>query len=339
MMSAFTAAVVIPARNEARRLPTCLSALLPQIDEDVLIVVVANNCTDSTAAAARASIPSRSLELIDCTLNAAQGVGEARRRGCARAISLYPDIKSLLTTDADCIAAPDWIARSRAHLTEVDAVCGRVEPIPGESGVVQRLSLEAGANEAIYRDMVIQFYDLMAPEPHNPYPHHGGAPGASLACRTSALRRIGGFADLRTGEDRDLIRRMRASGLRVRHAGDVRVQASCRLIGRAPGGMADTIRHRLTEADYLVDEALPSVARLLDMARHGALEAWPPRLPDPDRLHPHDLPHEVALLNGVLARLRIAKRHAARPIGPRRSLLPGLRYAAGRGYQGQAYRR
>ncbi len=177
MMSAFTAAVVIPARNEARRLPTCLSALLPQIDEDVLIVVVANNCTDSTAAAARASIPSRSLELIDCTLNAAQGVGEARRRGCARAISLYPDIKSLLTTDADCIAAPDWIARSRAHLTEVDAVCGRVEPIPGESGVVQRLPLEAGANEAIYRDMVIQFYDLMAPEPHNPYPHHGGAPG------------------------------------------------------------------------------------------------------------------------------------------------------------------
>ncbi len=28
------------------------------------------------------------------------------------------------------------------------------------------------------------------------------------------------------------------------------------------------------------------------------------RLPDPDRLHPHDLPHEMALLNGVLARLR-----------------------------------
>lgn len=313
MTSAFTAAVVIPARNEARRLPTCLSALLPQIGEDVLVVVVANNCTDSTIAAARASIPSRSLELIDCTFDAAQGVGEARLRGCARALSFHPDIQSLLTTDADCIAAPDWITRSRAHLAEVHAVCGLVEPIPTESGVFQRLPSQAGANEAIYRDLVIQFYDLIAPEPHNPYPHHGVAAGATLACRASALRLIGGFADLCTGEDRDLIRRMRAADFRVRHASDVRVQASCRLIGRAPGGMADTIRHRLTDSDYLVDEALPSVTRLLDMARRGALEAWPPQLPVCDRLHLHDLPHQIALLKGVLARLRVTQDLSSTP--------------------------
>jgi GT2 family glycosyltransferase len=307
MKGPFTAAVVIPARNEARRLPACLSALLPQIGRDVLVVVVANNCTDATAAAARAVIPGESLVVIECTLDAAQGVGEARRRGCAHATRLHPDIALLLSTDADCITAPDWIARNREHLGEVDAVCGLVEPMPSECEVLRRMRTQTVEQEAAYRDLVLRFYDLFAPEPHNPYPHHGGAPGASMACRAAALRHVGNFADLRTGEDRDLIRRMRARGLRVRHASDVRVQASCRLTGRAPGGWADTLRHRLTEPDFLVDEGLPPVACLLDMAGRGALATWPPHLPDRDRLHPHDLPGEIALLRRVLARQELGQ--------------------------------
>ncbi len=300
MSNAFTSAVIIPARNEERRLPMCLAALSPQIGDDVLVVVVANNCTDGTAEAARQAI-GRSTEIVDCVLGPSQGVGEARQRGCLHALSLYPEVDALMTTDADCVVATDWIVNTLSHLHEVDAVCGRVEPMPDETAILAGMPVQEGTNEAIYRDLVLCFYDVLAPEMHNRYPHHGEASGASLACRVSAWKHVGGFGDLRTGEDRDLIRRMRENDLCIRHADDVRVQASCRLIGRAPGGMADTLRDRLQGVDYRVDEALPPVARLFEMARRGRLDSWPPDTPTTDRLRPADLPAQIARLTDFLA--------------------------------------
>ena len=77
----FTGAVIIPARNEERRIATCLSSLAGQLDAGVLVVVVANNCTDQTARAAQGIIPDDRFRVLNCTLDASQGVGEARQRG------------------------------------------------------------------------------------------------------------------------------------------------------------------------------------------------------------------------------------------------------------------
>lgn len=307
MNETFTAAVIIPARNEEERIATCLSALVPQVHKDVVVVVVANNCSDGTIRAARGVIHDPALDVLDCTFDVSQGVGEARQRGCLHALAKYPKIQVLMTTDADCIVAPDWVNANRRHLAEVDAVCGRIDPIASETAILAHMPSKEGADEATYRALVLRFYDLLAPENHNPYPHHGEAAGASLACLASAWQAVAGFADVRTGEDREFVRKLRMAGYRVRHADDVRIQASCRLRGRAPGGMADALRERLAGIDYLVDEALPPVGYLVTMARRGRLDTWPPDTPLAHRLRPVDLPQEIRRLQELIEQIEAAR--------------------------------
>ncbi len=296
-------AVIIPARNEEQRIGSCLSALATQAKDDVLIVVVANNCTDGTVRAARDVVPDDRLVILEVELASTQGVGSARQLGCLHALASDRGVTSVMTTDADCIVAPDWIAQNLRHLTEVDAVCGRIHPIASETAILAQMPSKEGWDEAIYRDLVLQFHDLCAQEPHNRYPHHGEAAGASLACRGSVWHDIGGFANLRSGEDREFVRRLRGAGYRVRHASDVQVYASCRLNGRAPGGMADALRERLAGVDYLVDEALPPVADLVAMTMRGRADAWPFDTAQANRLRPADLPAEILRLQALIKRM------------------------------------
>ncbi len=293
-------AVVIPARNEERRIAACLAALDPQIGGDARVVLVANDCTDRTVAVARAAIPDTRLVIVDCVHLPGQGVGRARRTGSLLAMAAWPGLATVMTTDADCIVAADWVAANLRHLACVDAVCGAVDPIPEETSVLEGMPAVEGHNEAIYADLVRRFYHHHAPEACNPYPHHGEAAGASLSLRVPGLVAAGGFPDLLTGEDRHLVRELRRAGMSVRHAGDVRVQASCRLTGRAPGGMANALRVRLAGTDYLIDDGLPPVDMLCRMVARGSLDPWPPLLPDALRLRPADLPREIAALRMVL---------------------------------------
>ncbi|RYI11876.1 MAG: glycosyltransferase family 2 protein, partial [Acetobacteraceae bacterium] len=93
--------VVIPARDEADRITECLAALAGQ-GADVL--VVANNCTDDTAdLALRAG-----AAVIGCTI-ADGGVGAARRLGVAEGMRRSTNLRWLMTSDADCLVAPDWV--------------------------------------------------------------------------------------------------------------------------------------------------------------------------------------------------------------------------------------
>lgn len=296
-----TTAIVIPARNEERRISDCLQALKPQLDALCMIVLVANNCTDGTIRAARNALCGPQLLVLECALAPEQGVGAARRMGFEVAMRAAPDLRALLTTDADCVAAPDWIAANLRHLRAFDAVCGAVTPMEEERDILRNMSANEGQNEAAYRALVQKFYALVYPEPHNPLPHHGEAPGASLAVSLQAYHAVGGFADRRTGEDRDLVRRIRQAGLLVRHASNVCVAASCRLTGRAPGGMAQALRDRLAGTDYRIDDGLPPTAWLLDHMRCGTLPMWPPELPEALRLRSRDLPAQIASLNALLA--------------------------------------
>lgn len=305
-MRRFDSAIIIPARNEERRIGTCLRALAPQLGEDTLVVVVANNCTDETEAQARAALRGTSLLVANCELPPDEGVGTARRMGCEIAMRAAPSLQALLTTDADCVVSPDWVSRNRTHLATFDAVCGAVDPIPEESGILKDLPVQDGLNEAAYRALVLRFFNAIHPEPHNPLPHHGETPGASLAFRLSAYRHVGGFCACKTGEDRDLIRRMRRGGLKVGHVSDLRVVASCRLVGRAAGGMADTIRQRLAKANFRIDDTLPPVHWLLDHAARGALPVWPPELPPEHCLRPSDLPAQIARLSNVLDQFAVS---------------------------------
>jgi hypothetical protein len=67
---------------------------------------------------------------------------------------------------------------------------------------------------------------------------HRHVNGANPGCAAAAYARVGGFAALRHGEDRDLVGRMTAAGARVLRDPDLPVVTSARPSVRAPAGFA-----------------------------------------------------------------------------------------------------
>ncbi|MFQ5576479.1 MAG: glycosyltransferase, partial [Anaerolineae bacterium] len=105
--------VIVPAYNAAPTLVACLQALNTQtVPRDAYeIIVVDDGSTDDTAAVARR----RGARVVT---QANAGPAAARNRGVKLAAG-----DPLLFTDADCIPAPDWIARLSAPFDD-PAVAG-----------------------------------------------------------------------------------------------------------------------------------------------------------------------------------------------------------------------
>jgi hypothetical protein len=68
---------------------------------------------------------------------------------------------------------------------------------------------------------------------------HGHVYGANLGFTLAAYQQVGGFAAQACGEDVDLVKRLRGSGLRVRSTGEDPVRTSARRSSRVRGGFAD----------------------------------------------------------------------------------------------------
>ena len=309
-------AIIIPARNEAERIGDCLTALAPQCNDRVHVILVVNNTDDDTAKIATAAAGRLGLDLtvLDLTFPPGMGVGAARRRGCAVALEQMPHLRQILTTDADCRVSPDWVARSIHHLQRFDALCGRVTLNPEEAACLAQQDPMFEAHEMAYRRLVLTLYARHAPNCADLQGSHGEAPGASLGFTRDAYEAVGGFAPIPCGEDRAIIRALRAAGRRVHHADDVWVEASCRLVGRAAGGMADTLRNRLSGAGYLADDCLPDAGCLLEKLRRGGLGCWPVQVPEAERIPVDELPAHIALLRGFLD--KSAARETAAPLAP-----------------------
>ena len=267
------AAVAIPARDEAARLPACLRALARQrsghgqaVEPSALAVLVfANNCADATAEVARdlaASLPFR-LAVVEAVLPPGKShAGGARRKAMDAAADMLGDPRAaLLSTDADGRAAPDWLAANLAALAAgADAVAGAFVPDPAEVSRLPPALRARERSEAAYAALLDELAWLVDPDPHDPWPRHSIHSGASLALTLGAYRRIGGLPAVPVGEDRALFKAVRRAGMRVRHCPAARVTVSCRLDGRAAGGMADTLRRRGLDGDAPTDPRLEPMA-------------------------------------------------------------------------------
>jgi glycosyltransferase involved in cell wall biosynthesis len=291
-------AIIIPARNEADRIGACLTSLAAGDMARAVVVLVVNNTTDATADVARDVGSGLGLHLKVLERILVHGVGQARRIGCAVALDLLPDLQTLATTDADCLLAPDWLARNLDHLARVDAVCGKIGIIPAEAGITERMDQTLACHEGTYRQLVLQVFARFGAHSGDIADTHAEAAGASLACRKAAYLAVDGFAAIPCGEDRRIVRAWRMSGHRVMHADDVKAHASARLDGRAAGGMSDALRARTSGADYLVDDTLPDAGWLTAQASAGTLGAWPPRMQT--RLRVRDLPAHIKMLRDFL---------------------------------------
>ncbi len=257
------AAVAIPARNEEQRIIRCLAALnLAMIASNRLvgIVLVVNNSFDATHQRAerwlsRANIPYMLLDLDFA--DAYAFVGSARRLSLDLAAEMVESEGLLFTTDADSAVDQGWIVDGFSELRDrADLVCGTIlrfedeqEPLP--AGIAERW-----APESEYLTLSVELAARLDPRPHDPFPAHWNVGGADLVFGKSLYETLGGIPVVASGEDRAFVAEAERHDHRVVYSPNVVVRTSCRLNGRATGGMADSLVSWIVDRDPLCDERL-----------------------------------------------------------------------------------
>jgi hypothetical protein len=272
-------AIAVPAANEAEHVLPCVSALLRQQHTApgtaISVHVLANNCSDGTADVLRERFGDRpDLRIAEVTLLVGNAhAGWARRLAMDLAADALGDPSDLLlSTDADTIVADDWVRRMLPYFNQgYDAVAGQaILPASSLGGLRpdhrQRLILVR--KYQLLLDYLRRRHAAPADAGPDPAPDHSYEGGASIGLTLGMYRAIGGCPPLPVGEDRALFQAVRDGGGAIRHAGDVKVYTSGRLAGRAPGGMADTIRQWcLQPADQAIHELWPIGVALGQIAK------------------------------------------------------------------------
>ncbi|MBF9223205.1 glycosyltransferase [Hymenobacter ruricola] len=289
--------VIIPAKNEATNLPATLAALAAQVDfsgqllpaGSFEVIVLANNCTDKTAAAVRRQaqrFPHLALHVAELCLPAAKAhVGRARRllmdEACARLEQVGRRHGVIASTDADTRVAPTWLAAIQAEIAAgADAVGGRIFTEMSGPALLPLRRIQAA--DAAYRLLCARLEDLIDPAPADPWPRHHQHFGASLALTARAYRQAGGLPEVRFLEDEALCQALRRHDLKLRHSPNVHVLTSARRQGRVEVGLSWQLRewlhmsrqHREPRVDNPVQLARSwQLRRQLHAYWHGRLGA------------------------------------------------------------------
>ncbi len=227
-------AILIPARNEQLLLPRCLrsvaeacAALPPSVTTD--IILVADCCTDRTAALAREILGSggsnSSSGIVVCAEAGSVGAARALAAGTALARSpVAPARCWLANTDADCEVPPDWL------LLQLHFAARGFRAIAGIIDVDHFLE-----HDAVVEERFRLTYPIY-PDGTHPHVH-----GANLGVRADAYLQAGGWPALATAEDHDLWRRLEAHRHPRLSEASLRVLTSGRREGRAPNGFAEAL--------------------------------------------------------------------------------------------------
>jgi glycosyltransferase involved in cell wall biosynthesis len=212
--------VVVPARNEERRLPRCLAALADAVaaltDEfgadapAISVVVVLDRCTDGSA-----GVVARWPQ-FEALTSTAGSVGSARREGVAHALTGADAARSwVATTDADSAVPLRWLA---------------VQLVLAESGTELVLGTVLPDAELPTPERA-RWHDAHTLVDGHPYVH-----GANMGVRGDRYLAAGGFCNVDSDEDVLLVQELRARGARECRTALIPVLTSGRLDGRVPGG-------------------------------------------------------------------------------------------------------
>lgn len=250
--------VALPARDEEARLGPCLEALFGGTARPDAAVVLLNNCTDGSERVAHDFAGCLPVQVIACRLPPElANAGHARALAMRHADAMCGDGDVLLTTDADGVVAPGWLAGNLAAFAAgAEAVCGRAVIDPADALLIPAHLHEDDARETTLTRLLDEIAARIDPDDADPWPRHTEHSGASIAVRCGLYRRVGGLPACESGEDRAFIEVLQRLDARVRHAPDVVVTVSGRTEGRARNGMADAIRRRIMRQDELTDERL-----------------------------------------------------------------------------------
>ncbi|HET9102161.1 MAG TPA: glucosyl-3-phosphoglycerate synthase [Solirubrobacteraceae bacterium] len=252
---ALTSIVVVPARDEERRIANCLRALAEQTvgPGAFEVVLVLDRCRDATETIAVRAAARLGLQLTTVT-GPGRGPGAARRLGMELAAERLHALGCpgglIATTDADSAAAPDWLERQLAHLAAgAEAVAGLIELDSDEGAGLPPAVLARRACDAERRLARVRRADAAAG-------HHHFA-GASIGITAAAYARVGGLEPLPALEDAAFATRLARAGVPVLRPVDVRVRTSARADGRVSRGLSVDLevslwreRNRFAAADF-----------------------------------------------------------------------------------------
>lgn len=231
-----TVLVIVPARNEQRRIAACLKHLGKSIELlgtmrpeiSVGVHVVLDGCSDATAALVAEGfgrkrwLNTHAVEFLN--------VGKALGFGVHMALESSGDdpARTLIAcTDADSRVPLHWLHGMVCFLDDdSDAVLGTIRP-----------DLD-GISPSIYGAWIATY---------NNHDEHGHVHGANLGVRASCYLSVGGFQPLESGEDAQLVESLASAGARITRSASLCVATSSRLVGRAPRGFAAFL-HRLDTA-------------------------------------------------------------------------------------------
>ena len=255
--AALRLSAVIPVRNEAGGIARTLAALALQNDGlgNALdpacyeVLVLANNCTDETAEAARCfgwRHPQFTLHVIEAVLPPAVAhVGTARRRlmdlAARRLLAVGQPHGVVASTDGDTRVASDWVhSLLREIQSGADAVGGRirVERKRGEDRDARLYCLR----DAAYQRGLVRLESLLDPDPADPWPRHHQFFGGNLGVTADAYCRVGGLPPLPCLEDVAFEEALRRADARIRRSPHIRVSTSARQDGRTPLGLSSQLR-------------------------------------------------------------------------------------------------
>ncbi len=225
--------VVVPAHNEGNSVQGCIASILKAsgdallMEEQVMVIVVLDCCTDDTQAVAEA------MGVQTLTI-AARNVGFARAAGADAAIAA--GARWLAFTDGDSLVAPNWLSAQLAHQMQGDdAVCGTIS-VSDWAGYGEKMRLHFGAT---YLDQ----------------DGHRHIHGANLGVSTDAYQRAGGFQALDTQEDVAFVESLEKVGARIAWSATPRVTTSARHDFRAPGGFGATLQRIHQEGQWVMPMA------------------------------------------------------------------------------------
>ncbi len=199
--------VVIPHLNHANALSCCLNALATQQGAPPFEVIVVDNGSHTPPEAIVSEFPFARLEY-----EATPGPGPARSTGARKAKS-----EILAFIDADCIAAPNWLAVLTAFLdTHPD-----VGVIGGNVDIAARDSARLTPTEA---------YESVWGYRMNVYIERDGyAATCNMAVRREIFETIGNFAGIGIAEDIDWGQRATAAEVRMAYVPEMSIATPARV--------------------------------------------------------------------------------------------------------------
>lgn len=252
--------VIVPVRNEADLLESCLNALANQVDlqgrildfKRYEVVLLANNCTDNSVTIARRFArqhPYFQLHILDRVLPPSQAyIGRVRQMlmdeayhrlaglGLAGASSKRGVIAS---TDGDTQVSSVWIAATLLEIARgVDAVGGRIFADSTSCAALDPQVKTRYLRGDRYHQLMVELESHVDGNAYDRWPRHAQHYGASLAVTARMYRQAGGLPAVRTPEDVAFYRALLRVGARFRHSPLVQVTTSARQTVRTEGGFA-----------------------------------------------------------------------------------------------------